>query len=123
MPIKLVNDLRCPWKHLKAINISCLSFKVLVFKQLKEVIYQLLKVMKQGFTDVGENNDLVVRTLNRELWDTTLSPNFPRTLYMTSASNFTPCFYASVKMGNSVLSLRNCYEQACPKQYDTGLAL
>lgn len=38
--------------------------KVLMLKQLKQVIYQLLEVVKQGFTDVGENNDLVVQTLN-----------------------------------------------------------
>lgn len=36
-------------------------FEATVFKQLKQVIYQLLKVMKQGFTDVEENNSLVVR--------------------------------------------------------------
>lgn len=52
--------------------------KVLMLKQLKQVIYQLLEVVKQGFTDVGENNDLVVQTLNWELWDTALIPNFPR---------------------------------------------
>lgn len=78
--------------------------------------------MKQGFTDVGENNDLVVKTLNWELRDIALSPNFPQTLYVTSASHFTPsCFYASVKMRNLVLSLGNSYEPACPKWYDAGL--
>lgn len=54
------------------------GFKVLMLKQLKQVIYQLLEVMKQDFSDVGENNDLVVQTLNQELQETALIPNFPR---------------------------------------------
>lgn len=80
--------------------------------------------MKQGFTDVGENNDLLVKTLNWELRDMVLIPNFPQTLYVTSMSHFTPSrFYTHVEMGSSVLSLGNSHESACLKWLDTGLPL
>lgn len=73
---------------------------------------------------MGENNDLLVKTLNWELQDMVLIPGFPQTLYVTSVSHFTPsCFCARVEMGSSALSLGNSYESACLKWLDTGLPL
>jgi len=76
-----------------------------VFKKLSQVIYQLLKVMKQGFTDVGENNDLVVKTLNWELQDTALSPDFPTDLLCDLCKSFHSFMFLCIHKNGKFSSL------------------